>query len=328
MSERLPVHISDRLELPLIAAPMLRVSGPELVAACCAAGVMGSFPTANVSSVDELTMWLTRIEDLSASVVDASGRRPAPYAANLIMRGPRTADHLAVLVERGVEVVITSVGSPAAAVGPLHEIGALVLADVATIAHAHKAVAAGADGLVLLTAGAGGQTGWLNPFAFTRAVRKFFDGPIVLAGGMADGHALRAATTLGADLGYMGTRFIATDESMAAETYREMLVAADADDIQLTSAFTGLPSSMLVPSIRAAGLDPAALDEDVTPATAAQMYGGGRREHDAGGPRRWTDVVSAGHSVGAVDKVVSVDKLVSNLRDEYLSERGAGVPLM
>lgn len=195
---------------------------------------------------------------------------------------------------------------------PLHEIGCLVFADVATVAHARKASAAGVDGLVLLTAGAGGQTGWLNPFAFTRAVRAFFDGPVVLAGGISDGHALRAAITLGCDLGYMGTRFIATRESMASDWYRSMLVESTADDIVLTSAFTGLPSSMLVPSIRAAGMDPAQLDERITPANAAQLYGA-----SADGPRRWQNILSAGHTVSAVNRVCSAAELVEELASEF-----------
>ena len=160
------------------------------------------------------------------------------------------------LLRHRPEMVITSVGSPAPVIGPLHEAGALVFADVASIRHAERAVAAGADGLVLLTAGAGGQTGWLNPFVFVRAVRAFFDGPLVLAGGITDGHALRAAEALGCDLAYMGTKFIATRESMADIRYKELLVASTADDVLLTSAFTGLQTNMLRPSIEAAGLDP------------------------------------------------------------------------
>ncbi|KAA9156788.1 nitronate monooxygenase [Amycolatopsis acidicola] len=283
---------------------MLRVSGPELVAAACSAGVIGAFPTANAGG--ELDRWLRTIE-----LALGECPSPAPYAANLIMRGPRTAEHLEVLLAHRTEVVITSVGSPAPVIGPLHEAGALVLADVATLAHARKAAEAGADGLVLLTAGAGGQTGWLNPFAFTRAVRGFYDGLIVLAGGIADGHALRAAVTLGADLGYMGTRFIATPESLASPEYREMLVSASMDDVVLTSAFTGLPSSMLAPSIRAAGLDPSRLDESVDPATAAELYGAGS------GTRRWTDVKSAGHSVSGVEAVRTAAEVVAQTFAEF-----------
>jgi nitronate monooxygenase len=189
-----------------------------------------------------------------------------------------------------------------------------VLADVATLRHAHRAVEAGADGLVLLTAGAGGQTGWLNPFAFVRAVRAFFDGPLVLAGGIGDGRALLAARLLGCDLGYMGTSFIATAESMAAPDYKRMLVDSGIDDVVLTKAFTGLPTSMLAPAIRAAGLDPANLDEHVSPAEAAQLYGGGSPDL---GPKRWVDVWSAGHSVSAVREIPTAAELVARTLREY-----------
>lgn len=299
----LPAALTARLRLPLIAAPMLRVSGPDLVIAACRAGVIGAFPTANARTIDVLDEWLGQM--------DAAGGR-APYCPNLIIRQPDLAQHLDRLVDHRVEMVITSVGSPAPVIDPLHEIGCLVFADVTTIEHAKKAIAVGVDGLVLLAAGAGGQTGWLNPFAFARAVREFYGGPLVLAGGISDGHALRAARTLGCDLGYMGTRFIATRESMATDDYRKMLLTSTADDVYLTSAFSGLPSSMLVPSIRAAGLDPAELNEKITVADAARLYGGG-----AVGPKRWQDIFSAGHTVSAVHRICDVAELVDEITAEF-----------
>ena len=194
-----------------------------------------------------------------------------------------------------------------------------MLADVASIRHAERAAEAGADGLVLLTAGAGGQTGWLNPFVFVRAVRQFFGGPIVLAGGISDGHALRAAEALGCDLAYMGTKFIATRESMADIRYKDMLVASSADDILLTTAFTGLQTNMLRPSIKAAGLDP-----DDLPSRGAIDIGNdidiGARENR---PARWRDIWSAGHSTSGVTEVMSVDDLVARTIIEY---RAAGMP--
>jgi nitronate monooxygenase len=315
VSGRLPPHLGDRLRLPVIAAPMLRVSGPDLVKAACAAGVVGAFPTANARTVAELDEWL---DDIGAAATTTT----APHAPNLIIRQPRMPRDLEVLVRHRAEVVITSVGSPAEVVGPLHEVGTLVLADVATLRHAHRAVEAGADGLVLLTAGAGGQTGWLNPFAFVRAVRAFFDGPLVLAGGIGDGRALLAARLLGCDLGYMGTSFIATAESMAAPDYKRMLVDSGIDDIVLTKAFTGLPTSMLAPAIRAAGLDPANLDEHVSPAEAAQLYGGGSPDL---GPKRWVDVWSAGHSVSAVREIPTAAELVARTLREYDEARATAL---
>jgi len=294
-----------RLRLPLIAAPMFRVSGVDLVVAACRSGVIGAFPTANCRTAEELDAWLGQI------TAALHGRDAAPWCANLIVHrsNPRLQDDLAVLLRHRPELVITSVGSPAAVIGSLHDAGALVLADVASIRHAERAVAAGAEGLVLLTAGAGGQTGWLNPFAFVRAVRRFFTGPLVLAGGIGDGQALAAALTLGCDLAYMGTRFIATTESLAPLAYKQMLVDSTADDVLLTRAFTGLPTNMLRPSILAAGLDPDALPERGGIDAATDLA--------ADRPRRWRDIWSAGHGVSAVFDILPVAILIHAITAEY-----------
>lgn len=312
----LPVSLAARLSLPLIAAPMFRVSGPDLVIAACRNGVIGAFPTANVRSVEELDQWLSRIE---GALAEADGP-VAPFCANLIIRQARLKEDLACLVRHKVELVITSVGSPEVAVGPLHDIGALVFADIASVRHAEKALAAGADGLILLTAGAGGQTGWANGFAFVRAVRAIFDGPIVLAGGVSDGHALWAAEALGADLAYMGTKFIATRESMASEGYKQMLVDSRLDDVLLTKAMTGLETNILRPSVIAAGLDPANLPTDTAAERANELYGGGSANK---GPKRWTDIWTAGHSVSGVGAILSVAELIAETRAEYDEARRA-----
>jgi nitronate monooxygenase len=287
------------------------VSGPELVIAACRAGVIGAFPTANCRSTAELDDWLGRIEA-------ALGPDDAPFCPNLIVRHEALAEQLAVLLRHRVELVITSVGSPAAVVGPLHGIGCKVLADVASLRHAHKAVEAGVDGLVLLSAGAGGQTGWANGFAFVRAVRAFYDGPIVLAGGMSDGHALWAAKALGCDLAYMGTRFIAAHESLAAPDYKRMLVTSEFDDVLLSDAFTGLPANMLEASVRAAGLDPKALPEGLGAEGAARLFGASSSK-----AQRWKDIWSAGHSVSGVRALSSVAEIVAATRAEYVAARAA-----
>ena len=298
---------------------MFLVSGVDLVAAACRNGVIGAFPTVNCRSPEQLDFWLGDIEARLQRHSDHSGAPSAPVCPNLIVHrsNARLQQDLQVLLRHRPEIVITSVGSPAPVLAPLHDAGALVLADVASIRHAERAVEAGADGLVLLTAGAGGQTGWLNPFVFVRAVRAFFDGPIVLAGGIGDGHALRAAQALGCDLAYMGTRFIATDESMADPRYKQMLVASSADDIVLTTAFTGLQTNMLRPSIVAAGLDP-----DDLPQRGAIDIG---RDIDVGArdrrPERWRDIWSAGHSTSGVTEVLPVGDLVARTLAEY---RAAG----
>jgi nitronate monooxygenase len=295
---------------------MFLVSGVELVVAACRNGVIGAFPTVNCRSPEQLDTWLDDIESRLRRHAEASGKLPAPVCPNLIVHrsNARLAQDIKVLLRHRPEIVITSVGSPAPVLAPLHDMGALVFADVASIRHAERAVESGADGLVLLTAGAGGQTGWLNPFVFVRAVRAFFDGPIVLAGGIGDGHALRAAEVLGCDLAYMGTRFIATNESMADARYKAMLVASSADDILLTTAFTGLQTNMLRPSIAAAGLDP-----DNLPPRGAIDIGKdidiGAREKNR--PERWRDIWSAGHSTSGVTAVLSVDDLVARTIAEY-----------
>ncbi len=305
----------DRLRLPLIAAPMFLVSGVDLVVAACRNGVIGSFPTVNCRSPEQLDAWLGDMHTQLRRHADDTGRAAAPVCANLIVHrsNARLEQDLRVLLRHAPELVITSVGSPAAVLAPLHDAGALVFADVASIRHAERAVGAGADGLVLLTAGAGGQTGWLNPFAFVRAVRKFFDGPLVLAGGISDGHALRAAQALGCDLAYMGTKFIATRESMADIRYKEMLVASGADEILLTRAFTGLQTNMLRPSIEAAGLDPDALPERGAIDIGKDIDVGAREKR----PARWRDVWSAGHSTSGVTAVLSVADLITETLAEY-----------
>jgi nitronate monooxygenase len=310
-------RFAERLSLPLIAAPMFLVSGVDLVVAACGHGVIGSFPTANCRNAEQLDSWLLEIDARLRRRADEAGVACAPSCPNLIVHrsNARLADDLRIVLKHAPELVITSVGSPSAVVAPLHDAGALVFADVASVRHAERAVDAGADGLVLLTAGAGGQTGWLNPFAFTRAVRRFFSGPIVLAGGISDGRALRAARALGCDLAYMGTRFIATHESMADQRYKDMLVASSADDIVLTRAFTGLQTNMLRPSIVAAGLDPDSLPERGAIEISKDIDIEARESR----PARWRDIWSAGHSTSGVLKVSSVADLISQTLAEYLA---------
>lgn len=307
----LPTTITKRLSLPLIVAPMFQVSGPDLVIAACKAGTIGAFPTANCRSPADLEDWLQRF--------DAElGPDDAPFCPNLIMRSPNLVSDITCLLRHKVEFVITSVGSPKPIIPALHEAGCLVFADVASLHHAKRAVEAGVDGLILLTAGAGGQTGWANGFAFVRAVREFWNGGIVLAGGISDGTALFAAEALGCDLGYMGTSFIATHESMATPAYREMLVQSSLDDILLTRAFTGLDTSMLRPSIHAAGINPETLPASILPEAAGAMFGS-QAEPDA--PKRWTDIWSAGHSVSGVRGICSAVEKISDIKTEYFQAR-------
>src|SRR6266481_640466 len=319
LANRLPNKIAKRLRLPLIAAPMLAVSGPDLAIAACKAGVIGSFPLANARTVEGVEAWLTQIENELARAVDETpDQPPAPFCPNLIIKRAQMRDELQALVKYRVEMAITSVGSPVEAIGPLHDVGCTVFADVATLHHTERAIAAGVDGLILLTAGAGGQTGWLNPIAFVRSVRAMFDGPIVLAGGVSDGYALWAAEVLGCDLAYMGTKFIATHESMAPPAYKQMLVESGMDDVMLTQAFTGLDTNMLRPSMIAAGLDPSTLPPRVSHEEAAKKFSSMAVVE---GPRRYKDIWSAGHSVSGVTHVHSVAELVDRTLEQYREAR-------
>nr|WP_240538178.1 nitronate monooxygenase [Bradyrhizobium yuanmingense] len=296
------------MTLPLIVAPMAGVSGVQLVTTVCRSGGIGAFPTTNARTAEELDHWLVRIEHDLANLDQPA----APHCPTLMIRHPRFKDDLACLVRHKVEIVITSVGSPAPAVDALHGIGCLVLADIASLYHAEKAIEAGADGLILLTAGAGGHTGWANPFAFVGSVRAIFDGPIVLAGGITNGVSLAAARVLGCELACMGTRFIATWESMASDTYRQKLVDSTLDDIVLTSAFWGLPANVLRSSILAAGLDAAKLEESVYEAT---LKAGSKGPSE--GPPHWNNILCAGHSVSGVRSIVGAGELVREIAGEY-----------
>ena len=303
---RLPESITRHLELPLIAAPMLLVSGPDLVIAAARAGAIGSFPTKNCRTTDELERWLARMQ------AETDGH--APFAPNLIVHKTNTRlDDDTQLVEKyKPAMVITSVGSPAPVMDRLHAAGIVVFADVASMRHVERAIEAGVDGLILLTAGAGGQTGWANPFAFVRAVRAVFDGPVVLAGGVADGVALNAAIVLGCDLAYMGTRFIATKESLAPDRYKEMLVSSTLDDIVLSRALTGLETNLLRPSVESAGMDPTLV---------GTLDAGAGAGVTSNAPKRWKDIWSAGHTVSQVNDIPHVAELVDRIAAEYAAAR-------
>ncbi|OBA55263.1 2-nitropropane dioxygenase [Nocardia sp. 852002-20019_SCH5090214] len=280
---------------------MTSVSGPDLVIAACRHGVVGSFPTHNAATTEELDGWL---EQITSAVGDHSGTA-APIAPNLVVHrtNARLQADLDCLVRHGVELVITSVGSPKPVIAPLHDIGCQVLADVSSMAHVERALEAGADGLVLLTAGAGGQTGWANPFAFTRAVRAHFDGPIVLAGGITDGTSILAAQALGVDLVYLGTRFIATTESLAEDGYRAALVESTLDDVTLSTYVGGIPASLLASWLAREG--------------ASEL-----ESHDSNGFEqdrllRNRTAWSAGHSVAGVDAITSAAELIGTIAEQY-----------
>lgn len=301
----IPDVIATRLAIPAIAAPMTSVSGPDLVIEAARHGVIGSFPTHNAASSDELDVWLRR---MAHAVAECPGS--APIAPNLVVHrtNRRLAEDLDRLVQNRVELVITSVGSPASVVGPLHDVGSIVLADVSSMAHVDRALDAGVDGLVLLTAGAGGQTGWANPFAFVRAVRARYDGIIVLAGGVGDGAAILAAQALGADLVYLGTRFIATTESLADADYQAALVGSTMDDVRLSTSVGGIPASLL-----SSWIDRIEAEHPTEKADGVGKSEGFAQDRLLQNRSAW----SAGHSVSAIDSVTSTADLIAVLTAQY-----------
>lgn len=305
---RLPAHWMDTLQLPLIAAPMFLVSSVPLVAAACEEGVIGAFPTVNARTPAILEQWLAELtRRLDAQ--RACGKRPAPWAVGLTTHStnPRLADDLALCVKYRAPMVVTAMGSPKPAVGPVHDYGGLVFADVNTVEFARKAAGTGVDGLVLVCSGSGGHTGQIAAPTFVQSVREFWDGIIVLAGGMMTGEMLRAAQVMGADLAYMGTRFIAAQESAADPRYKQMLIDCTFRDIVLTDAITGAPANKLRPSLIAAGLDP-----DNLPVKSAFDLHYAEKQ-----PKAWKDIWSAGHGVAAVHAVEDTSTIVGRLKREY-----------
>ncbi|MFE9325438.1 NAD(P)H-dependent flavin oxidoreductase [Nocardia sp. NPDC052278] len=292
----------DRFRIPLIAAPMTGVSGLELAVAAAESGIGASFPVHNAASSADVDRWLCHLEQRAGLIIP-----------NLVVHrtNARLAADLAVITAHRVPAVITSVGSPAQVVGPLHDAGVLVFSDVASMRHVERAIAAGVDGLVLLTAGAGGQTGWANPLVFIRAVRRIWDGPLVLAGGITDGASLFAALAAGCDLGYMGTPFIATAESAAHESYKQAVVRASMDDIELTSALTGLPTSMIRVDTANAETHRAETGFD-----AAELGQGDQQQSSV-----QAQMFSAGHGVAGVHDVVAVAELIDRVEREFTAAR-------
>jgi nitronate monooxygenase len=300
--------IKDRLAVPAFAAPMFLVSGPELVIAACKAGVIGSFPTMNARPIELLEEWFERISTALAEAEKSLPGKIAPWSANLIVHRTfeRFDEDFALVLKYKPEIVITALGSPRRVTEQVHDYGGLVFADVNSVTYAKKAVDSGADGLVLVAAGAGGHTGFVTGFSFVPAIRSFFDGPIILGGGIIDGAGIRAAEVLGADFAYLGTRFIATEESQANDKYRQILVDSTEEDLILTAHFTGVPANYLRPSIEAAGIDPSTLSVREE-----------KKFDSRGGSKAWRDIFSAGQGLRAIDKVQSTAALVSQLTAEY-----------
>jgi len=300
-----------QLSLPLICAPMFLVSGPDLVVATCRNGVIGSFPAPNARPLDVLDAWMARVAgELEAARRADPRARIAPWSINLVVHSSydRLPAELELVQRHRPPIVITALGSPARVVEAVHAYGGLVLADVGSVAMARKAAQTGVDGLILVGSGAGGHTGAVSPFVFVEAVRQFFDGMVVLAGGLCSGAAIRAAEVAGADLADIGTLFIAARESLASDDYRQMVVDAGVDDLVLTKAFTGANAYYLRRSIERNGLDP----DNLSGKTAMDWSKSDSQL------KAWKDIWSAGQSVAAVRRVESAAEIIARLRREYL----------
>jgi nitronate monooxygenase len=295
----------SQLRIPVFQAPMFLQSGPEMVIASCRAGIVGTFPSVNARTTEELESWLQRITSA------VSGEQDGPWAMNLMMHRSNTRrfEDLALAVKYRAPLVISALGSPKEAIDEVHSYGGKVFADVIDTRFAAKAVEAGVDGLVLVAAGAGGHTGQQAGFAFVEEVRQFWQGDIVLGGGISSGRGIRAAQVLGANYAYMGTRFIATEESMAVPEYKQMVVDASGADIICSDALTGVKANWLRGSLVAAGYDPANMPSGATIDIAASTS-------DA---KRWRDVWSAGQGVGAIHDILPIATLIDRLEAEYLT---------
>lgn len=310
-SAELAANLRSALSVSLVVAPMFLVSTVDMVVESCRAGVIGSIPALNARTTSIFSTW---VDEIKGRLSEAGSS--VPWAVNLIVHktNVRLHEDLELCVAAKVPVIIASVGSPVDIIERVHAYGGLVLSDAATIKHARRAAESGVDGLILLTAGAGGNTGWLNPFAFVSEVRKFFDGPVILAGGISNGRALAAARLLGADMAAAGTSFIAATESAASEAYRDMLVESNGDDIVLTPEVTGIPSNMLRLSLERSGF---------VAANAEHKKFDLARELDT--IKAWKDIWAGGHGVGDVTESAPIASLVERFSREYREAVAGGV---
>lgn len=310
-------ELKNRLTLPVIAAPMFIVSGPELVIEECKAGVIGAFPALNARPKEALDEWLTQIEsELAAATRANPQRKVAPYAVNQIVHASndRLEHDLEVCVKHKVPIIITSLRAPDDVVKHVHAYGGYVFHDVISVKHAERALAAGVDGLILVCAGAGGHAGTLSPFALVPEVRRFFKGPIILSGAIANGASILGALAIGADFAYIGTRFIASREARAPEEYKEAILESNAQDIVYTPYFSGVHGNYLKKSIVRAGLDP----DNLPLADKTTMNFGSNGGSKA---KAWKDIWGAGQGVGQIDSVLPAGEIVAQLEKEYRAAR-------
>jgi nitronate monooxygenase len=303
------------MRIPVIGSPLFIISNPKLVIEQCKAGIVGSMPSLNARPVAQLDEWLAEItEELAAYNTLNPDRPAAPFAINQIVH--RTNDRLEqdmeLCVKYKVPIIITSLGAREEINVAAHSYGGVVFHDVINNKFAHKAVEKGADGLIAVAAGAGGHAGAKSPFALIQEIRQWFEGPLALAGSIANGSAILAAQAMGADFAYIGTPFIATNEARAVEEYKKAIVESTSDDIVYSNLFTGVHGNYLAPSIRAAGLDP----NDLPESDPSKMNFGG-----AGGAKAWKDIWGSGQGIGVINEVTSAGEYVAKLHQEYIAAR-------
>ena len=300
-------ELKSKLDLPIIVSPMFLVSGTKLVIECCKNGVLGTFPSLNGRTAEDFENMLIEVTSALEDFRNETGKEPAPYGVNLIVNktNPRLMPDLELCMKYKVPLIITSLGAVKDVVDAVHSYGGLVFHDVIKKRHAEKAIEAGVDGIIAVAAGAGGHAGTANPFALVAEFRSFWDGALILAGSLNSGKDVAAAETIGADFAYMGTRFIATLESIAASDYREMIVQSGIDDIMYTDGVSGVNANFLRPSIEKAGLNLSEKKEE----DFSQL--------NASNSKAWKDIWSAGHGVAGIQKVESVSNLVQSIKQEY-----------
>jgi len=312
-----PAALRDRLRIPVIGSPMFIASTPDLVIAQCKAGVVGSFPALNARPASQLDEWLSRIrEELDAHARANPGAKVAPFAVNQIAHSSndRLAHDVEACVRHEVPLVITSLRPPREIVDAVHAYGGLLFHDVINVRHARKAAEQGVDGIIAVCAGAGGHAGMGSPFALVREIREFFDGTIVLAGAMSSGADVLAAQVIGADMAYIGTRFLATQEAHVLDEYKRMIVESGSDDVVYTSLFSGVRGNYLRQSVIRMGLDPDNLPE----ADKSRMNFGSGSDIKV---KAWRDIWSAGQGVGNIHEVLPAGELIARMAAEYEAAR-------
>ena len=312
----LPPSFEGRLRLPVIAAPMFLASGPEMVLACCRAGIVGSFPAKNRRTREGLDEWLTVIGEGLAAIEAGTGRPAPPFGVNLIVHRSNDVlqEELEVITRHRVPLVITSLGAVPELVGAVHDYGGLVFHDVINLRHAAKAIGAGVDGLIAVAAGAGGHTGKASPFALVNEIREVFDGALMLSGAMSTGGDVAAAQVMGADLAYLGTRFIGTAECRSPEDYKTMILDSRVKDIVETDRVSGVNANFLAASLAEAGIAP---DEGTAPPAEINNELSEALTASANERTAWRDIWSAGHGVGSITDIPRIDDLVDRLEAEY-----------